>query len=80
MCPDPKGMVFIHFYGIWGHLDGLQQRYLVKKPKVENLGLGSFWITGLPQTKRCKNLGVLKFSTPPDMSEGCGKLPKNQVI
>ena len=80
MCPDPKGMVFIHFYGIWGHLDGLQQRYLVKKPKVENLGLGSFWITGLPQTKRCRNLGVLKFSIYPDMSGGYGKLPKNQVI
>ena len=27
-------------------LDELQQRYLVKKPKVENLGLGNFFITG----------------------------------
>ena len=27
VCPDPKGMVFIHFYGIWGHLYGLQQQY-----------------------------------------------------
>ena len=80
MCPDPKGMVFIHFYGIWGHLDGLQQRYLVKKPKVENLGLVNFWITGLPQTKRCKNLWVLDFSIHPDISGGYGKMPKNQVI
>ena len=21
VCPDPKGMVFTHFWGIWGHLD-----------------------------------------------------------
>ena len=32
MCPDPKGMVFTHFWGIWGHLDGLKQPYLVKTP------------------------------------------------
>ena len=32
VCSDPKGMVFIHFWGIWGHLDALQQRYLVKTP------------------------------------------------
>ena len=73
-------MVFIHFYGIWGHLDGLQQRYLVKTPKVENLGLGSFWITGLPQTKQCKNIWVLDFSKHPDMSGGYGKMPKLKVI
>ena len=28
--PDPKRVVLIHFWGIWGHLDVLQQRYLVK--------------------------------------------------
>ena len=32
VCPDPKGMVSIHFWGIWGHLDTLQQCYLVKTP------------------------------------------------
>ena len=30
VCPDPKGMVLIHFWGVWGHLGALQQRYLVK--------------------------------------------------
>ena len=37
-------------------------------------------ITGFPQTKRCKNIEVCEFSTPPDMSGGCGKLPKIKVI
>ena len=41
---------------------------------------GNFLITGLPQTKRCKNIEVWEFSTPPDMSGGCGKLPKIKVI
>ena len=25
VCPDPKGMVFTHLWGIWGHLDSLKQ-------------------------------------------------------
>ena len=28
--PDPKRMVLIYFWGIWGLLDELQQQYLVK--------------------------------------------------
>ena len=59
-------------------VDGWRQRYLVKK--VGNLGLGNFWITGLPQTKQCKNLWVLDFSIHPDMSMGYGKMPKLKVI
>ena len=61
VCPDPKGMVFIHFYGIWGHLDGLQQRYLVKKPKVENLGLVNFWFTGFHRPNSAKIWGFWIF-------------------
>ena len=30
VCPDPKGMVFTHFWDIWGHLGALKQSYLVK--------------------------------------------------
>ena len=30
VCPDPKGMIFTHLWGIWGHLCALKQRYLVK--------------------------------------------------
>ena len=39
VCCDPKGMVFTHFGGIWGHLDALQQRYLVKSQYCPKLGL-----------------------------------------
>ena len=38
VCPDPKGMVFTHFWGIWGHLDGLQQRYKVKTSICQKTG------------------------------------------
>ena len=30
VCPDPKGMVFIHFRGICGHLGAVKQCYIVK--------------------------------------------------
>ena len=40
VCPDPKGVVFTHLWGIWGHLGALKQRYLVKKPICEKPG---FW-------------------------------------
>ena len=58
-----------------------------KQPKTNTHGFlflmdrtGNFLITGFPQTKRCKNIEVWEFSTPPDMSGGCGKLPKVKVI
>ena len=40
----------------------------------------NFFSPGFPQTKRCKNIEVWEFSTPPDMSGVCGKLPKFKVI
>ena len=30
VCPDPKGMVFTHLWGIWDHLGALKQWYLLK--------------------------------------------------
>ena len=30
VCPDPKGVVFTHLWGIWGHLGALKQWYLLK--------------------------------------------------
>ena len=30
VSPDPKGMVFIHFRGICGHLGAVKQCYIVK--------------------------------------------------
>ena len=47
-------------------MDGLQQRYLVKTPKVENLGLGNFWFTGFHRTKGAKIWGfwILNIGSP----------------
>ena len=42
-------------------MDGLQQRYLVKKPKFENLGLGNFWFTGFHRTNGAKIWGFWSF-------------------
>ena len=39
VCCDLRSMVFIHFCGIWGHLDALQQQYIVKTPIPQNPGL-----------------------------------------
>ena len=36
VCPDPKGMVLTHLWGIWGHLGALKQWYLVKSQFVKN--------------------------------------------
>ena len=30
VCPDPKEMVFIHFWGIWGHLGAVKQCNILK--------------------------------------------------
>jgi len=45
----------------------------MKTPKVENLGFTNFFGPGFPQTKRCKNIDFLEFSTHPCMSRECGK-------
>ena len=44
VCPDPKGMVFTHFWGIWGHLGALKQRYLVKTPICQKTGFGKIYL------------------------------------
>ena len=49
MCCDPEGMVFTHFGGIWGHLDALQQQYIVKTPIRQIQGLRKFFIQSFPQ-------------------------------
>ena len=64
VCPDPKGMVYTHFWGIWSHLDGLQQRYLVKMAKVVNLGFGNFFSPTNTQSKWCKKIRFWNFPYP----------------
>ena len=44
VCPDPKGMVFTHFWGIWGHLGALKQWYLVKMPICQKPGFGKIYL------------------------------------
>ena len=80
VCPDPKGMVFTHFWGIWGHLDALKQPYLVKKPICQKPGFRKKIIHSFPQTTRCNFLMVSQFSIPPKVPTRYGKLPKNLIL
>jgi len=80
VCPDPKEMVFIHFWGIWGHLGALQQRYLVKMQYCKKTGRRNEITGPLPQTTRSNFLKVSQFSTHVNMSGMCGKLPKNLIL
>ena len=48
----------------------------MKTQKVENLGFTIFFGPGFPQTKRCKNIDFLEFSTLPGYTRVCGKFTK----
>ena len=80
VCPDPKRMVSIHFWCIWGHLGALQQRYLVKMQYCQKPGRRNEITGPLPQTTRSNFLKVSQFSTHVNMSGMCGKLPKNLIL
>ena len=76
VCPDPKGMVFTHLWGIWGHLGALKQLYLVKMPICKKMDFWDKFIQWFPQTTRCIFLMVSQFSTPlkvPRGVENCQK-------
>ena len=80
VCCDPKGMVFTHFWGIWGHLDALQQRYLVKTPICQKPRLRIDFTQSFIQTTRCIFGMVSDFSINPNIPRVYGKLPKNLII
>ena len=80
VCCDPKGMVFTHFWGIWGHLGALQQRYLVKPPISRTLGLWKIFTLPFFQPTRCNFFKFLQFSTPRGTPRRCGKLLKNLIL
>ena len=80
VCPDPKGMVFTHFWGIWGDLDGLKQPYLVKMPICQKPSFREKMILPLTQTTGCNFWMVSQFSTTPKVPRVCGKLPKKTIM
>ena len=80
VCSDPKGMVFTHFWRIWGHLDALKQQYLVKKAICKKTGFRKKIIQSLPQTTRCNFGMVSQFSIRPNIPTVYGKLPKNPIL
>ena len=78
--PDPKGMAFTHFWCIWGHLDALQQRYLVKTQYCQKPGSRKKFILRFTQPTWCNISKFLQFSTPRGIPRRCGKLRKLQNI
>ena len=80
VCPDPKEMVFIHFWGIWGHLGAVKQCYIVKWQYCQKPGFKKSFIQSLPQTTGCNFLVVLQFSRDLDIPRVSGKLPKNTIL
>jgi len=61
VCPDPKGMVLIHFWGIWGLLGALKQRYLVKTPICQNQVLGKFTLITIVHAPWSKKIILFGF-------------------
>ena len=53
VCPDPKFMVFTHFWSIWGHLDAVKQCYTVKMQYCQNHWFLDILLCPLQPTKRC---------------------------
>ena len=76
VCCDPKGMVFTHFWGIWGHLEALQQRYLLKTPICQKPGLRKIFIQSFPQPNFTIGWGFLAIFHKPLVHWGLWKNPK----
>ena len=80
VCPDPWGMVLFRFWGIWGHLVALNQRYLVKTPICKKPGFLKKIIPAFPQTTWSKNRHFWEFSIHTNIPSMYGKLRKLKVI
>ena len=78
--PDPKRMVLIHFWGIWGLLDDLQQQYLVKTSICQKPSLREKITQRKSQTTRCNFWMVWHFSIPPRVPRRYGKMPNHSKI
>ena len=79
VCPDPKGMVSIHFWCIWGHLGAVKQCYIVKTQYCKKSGLSTNFIQSLPHTTGCNFLNFLQFSRDPEIPRLSGKLPQKKT-
>ena len=77
VCPDPKGMVFTHFWDIWGHLGALKQSYLVKLQYHQKRLFKKKNSLTITQTTRCKFWLVSQFSNNHGYVMVIGKL-RNQ--
>ena len=53
VCSDTKGMVYTHFWSIWGHLDALKQCFTVKMQYCQNHWFLDILLCPLQPTKRC---------------------------
>ena len=80
VCPDPKGMVSIHFWCIWGHLGAVKQCYIVKWQYCQKPAFQKSFIQSFPQTTGCKCLNFWQFSRDLDIPRVSGKLPKNTIL
>ena len=80
VCRDKKGMVFTHFWGIWGHLDGLKQPYLVKTPICQKPSFRKKMILPLTQTTGCNFRNIRQFSIKANVLGPYGKLSKNPIM
>ena len=78
VCPDPKGMVLIHFWGIWGLLGALKQRYLVKMPICQKPGFGKIYLDPISTghlEQKILLFGIFQQDSDVDY---CWKILKNQ--
>merc|ERR1711989_166576 len=80
VCPDPKGMVLIHFGSIWSHLDALQQRYLVKMPICQELDLRKNLLSPFTQHTWVNFWWFSDFSSTSEMFISTGKILKKTFI
>ena len=77
--PDPKGMIFNHFWCILGHLDALRQIYLVKTQIGRNRNSGGKRVA--VSTGKTKHfLVVFGFFTAQNMSQIGGKIQILTII
>ena len=77
VCCDPKGVVFTQNCGIWGHLDALQQQYIVKTPIRQKPGLRKIFIQSFPQPNFTIWLGFLAIFHTPPCTQGVWKIAKS---
>jgi len=80
VCPDPKGMVLIHFWGIWGLLGALKQRYLVKMPICQKPGFGKIYLEYNCSGPLKQKIILFRFFQQYSGTKYCWKNPKSMIF